>query len=75
MRLYEIGRRRPIKRRPPGWQPDPRLVAITAVEGEFPGYNVDQVTAEVNRRGLTVTREFVYAVMAASQKTAVTYQR
>jgi hypothetical protein len=69
VRYYEISRRRPIKRRPPGWQPDPRLVAIAAVEGKFPGYNVEQVTAEVNRQGLSVTRSFVYAVMAARPNT------
>jgi hypothetical protein len=58
---------RPVKRRPAGWQPDPGMVAINEVEAEFPGYNVDQVTAEVNRRGLHIAREFVEAVMAATK--------
>ncbi|MFI9553138.1 hypothetical protein [Nonomuraea endophytica] len=62
-----IRRRRPIKRRPPGWQPDPEMVAIADVEAEFPDYNLDQMTAEVNRRGIPVTPDFVDAVMAAAK--------
>jgi hypothetical protein len=62
---------RPVKRRPAGWQPDPGMVAINEVETEFPAYTVDQVTAEVNRRGLHITRAFAEAVMAATKPFSV----
>lgn len=65
MRLNPRWLYRPVKRRPPGWLPDPDMVAIAVVMADFPDYNVDQVTVEVNRRGAALTRVFVEAVMHA----------
>ncbi|MEU4576102.1 hypothetical protein [Nonomuraea sp. NPDC023979] len=36
---------------------------------EFPDYTVDQVTAEVNQRGVPLSRDFVEAVLATTKIT------
>jgi hypothetical protein len=57
-----------VRRRPEGWQPRPDDVAINAVIDEFPDFGVDEIVAEVGRRGFTVSAELADAWLGAASR-------